>query len=173
MHLTSVGELNDGLFVNTAKHTGVETFFQLLHRDVEYEPPMRSACENQFIFGLERDDLIHIHHNEFGARPGHEALQLPPIPPRFLQVSALRARPDRVQSRKALGQALLSDRFQKVVESMHLECTDGVVTVGSCENDDGPFVLWKGIQNCKAIQPGHLDVEEYDVRLQLLNGCNG
>jgi len=38
---------------------------------------------------------------------------------------------------------------------------DGVVTVGSGENDDRPFVLWQRIQDRKAIQPGHLDIEEY------------
>jgi hypothetical protein len=33
--------------------------------------------------------------------------------------------------------------------------------------------LWQRIQDRKAIQPGHLDIEEYNVRLQLLNRCNG
>ena len=68
-----------------------------------------------------------------------------------------------------LGEALLAHRLEHVVDGVELEGVDGVLVVGGDE-DRGRRGLEAGedLGELDAGEPGHLDVEEDRVDLQLL-----
>ena len=67
----------------------------------------------------------------------------------------------------------MSYRLEKVVESMYFERADRVVAVGGRKNHDRPVFSAQGIEHAKAIEAGHLDVQENDVGIEFLNLIDG
>ena len=60
-----------------------------------------------------------------------------------------------------LRQALLAEGLEQVIESVDFEGADGVLVVGR-DKDDGRRVF-QCLNHAKAIQPWHLDVQQYQV----------
>jgi hypothetical protein len=67
-----------------------------------------------------------------------------------------------------LGEALLLDGLQDVIDRMHLEGLDRVLVVGRDEYDRRRVLhIGEARYDLEAIEPRHLDIEEHDVGPQL------
>src|ERR1700693_6415916 len=71
-----------------------------------------------------------------------------------------------------LAKALTVERFQQVVEGMHLESLDCVLIVGCYKNDRGHFGASYRLEHFEAAHLGHLHVQEKQVGLQFRDGCH-
>ena len=67
-----------------------------------------------------------------------------------------------------LVEPILRIGFQQVVDGIHLKSLDGVLVVGRAEDDQGR--LFEQVEQFQSCQFRHLDIEEYQVGLQLLDG---
>ena len=50
------------------------------------------------------------------------------------------------------------------MQRMNVECPQNVLLISCEENDCRQILFWQGAQNFKPIHPGHMDVEEYNIR---------
>ena len=66
-----------------------------------------------------------------------------------------------------LGQTLLVDRFEEIIERMGLESLEGVFVKGGHKNDDRHIGADQGLDDGKTVEPGHLDIEKNQLGLFL------
>ena len=65
------------------------------------------------------------------------------------------------------------DRLQQIVHRVHLERLDGMPVEGGDEDDvRRSAVLDEPVRHLEAVEAGHLDVEEQDVRRQALDDAD-
>ncbi len=69
----------------------------------------------------------------------------------------------RLGARQAVAEALRVERLEKVVEGVHGERLEGVLLVGSDEDDRRQVVGAKRFEHAEAVELGDLDVEEDEV----------
>ena len=73
-----------------------------------------------------------------------------------------------------LGETLLLDGLQDVIDRVHLEGLDRVLVVRGDENDRRrPLHAGEARDDLEAVEPRHLDIEEHDVGPQLPDRFHG
>src|SRR5262249_19092975 len=65
------------------------------------------------------------------------------------------------------------DRLQQIVDGLDVERTDRVLVVRGHEDHDWPVNGYGFAKDLEAVEPGHLYIEENEVRPLLIDGDNG
>ena len=73
---------------------------------------------------------------------------------------------------EALLEAIAAERLQQVVEGVDLEGLQRVLVVGGDEDDHRHLVGADLLDDAEAVDGRHLDVEEYQLRRELLDGAD-
>ena len=71
--------------------------------------------------------------------------------------------------------ALFVERFQQIIDCIHLECFHRVLIEGGGEYDfrEWDFPVEQLLDYAKTVESGHLDVKENEIRVVLTNQVNG
>ena len=73
-------------------------------------------------------------------------------------------------ARDRRGKTRLFDRLQQIVECVHLERGHRVAIESRHKHDDRHRIALQPAHDVEAVEPGHLDVEEDEVRPQIFDG---
>ena len=178
--------------MNALENVGVELLLQLLHRHA-HDVGLAAGMHAHIVAGgIDPFDLLLRHPGCSAAVPDREPRtvllldlvdaarrQLPHAADRlpgdladqaqqrllvFQRLLAFAVAPHPLQR---LGQALVLDRFQQVVEGMRLEGLDRVVVEGGDEDNGRQIAAGQGAQHVEAVHAGHLDIEKHQVGIAL------
>src|SRR2546423_1456148 len=69
-------------------------------------------------------------------------------------------------------EAVLIKRFQQVIERLDLKCTQGILIVCRHKDHDWHLFYPNRLDNAKAIDLRYLNIQKYDLRLELLDVTN-
>ena len=133
--------------------------------------PSAGLEQHIVVLGLDVVDAGQGDHGHPGAVLDQQPFLEPPLPGGGRQ--GRRIRPSRGSAAAELGlgqgrlEALGAERLEQVVRRVHLEGAQGVPVVGGDEHHGRARI--QQLQHLEAVQPGHLDIQEQQVR-RLLRG---
>src|SRR5436853_246370 len=191
-------QVDDGRAVHALKQPRIEDLLELLHGAAQDVRVARGVDAHVVAGGVNPLDRRHRHAHRLASLPDRQHLGVPPVDRLAAAREQLIERElaaagdlrDDLEQAVALigggagahvlahacecrGEARIVDRLQEVVHRTRLERLDGVLVVGGDEHHHRQRLLRQVRQHLETRHTGHLDVEEHEVRLVLLDGREG
>src|SRR5438105_3074321 len=191
-------QVDDGRAVHALKQPRIEDLLELLHGAPQDVRVARGVDAQVVAGGVNPLDRRHRHAHRLASLPDRQHLGVPPVDCLAAAREQLIERElaaagdlrDDLEQAVALigggagahvlahpcecrGEARIVDRLQEVVHRTRLERLDGVLVVGGDEHHHRQRLLRQVRQHLETRHTGHLDVEEHEVRLVLLDGREG